>query len=182
MSSERNKKDNAQGPIIGKVQRGGFPCGPLSAFAFGTMIVFAMLHRFVAHDIQQRTDAWLSGEVNVLGDVAERTPKDRLYRRVVGEVAELASREVPNKLHSSGAENDSVFFIQVSDEGQVKLWVGKGDGTPILLRSAPPKTFLMCLTICMSKGSTFRSAWHRRASETEAISILGSRRKTNGEF
>jgi hypothetical protein len=80
------------------------------AFAIGTMLVFVMLHRFVAHDIQRRSDAWLAGEVEVLGDVAERTPKDRLYGRVVGEVAELASREVPNRRRSSGNENDSVFL------------------------------------------------------------------------
>src|SRR5580693_9500241 len=77
------------------------------AFAIGTMFVFAMLHGFVADDIQRRTDAWLSGEVEVLGDVATRTPKDRLYRRVVGEVAELASREVPNRQRSAGNENDA---------------------------------------------------------------------------
>jgi signal transduction histidine kinase len=98
------------------------------AFAIGTMLVFAMLHRFVADDIQRRSDAWLSGEVEVLGDVAERTPKDRLYRRVVGEVAELASREVPNRQRSSGNENDAVFFLQAGDSGPAKLWVGTGDG------------------------------------------------------
>lgn len=99
------------------------------AFAVGTMLVFVMLHRFVAHDIQLRSDAWLSGEVEVLGDVAERTPKDRLYGRVIGEVAELASREVPNGHRSSGKENDSVFFLQASGDGPAKLWVGSGDGT-----------------------------------------------------
>ena len=57
------------------------------AFAIGTMFVFANLHGFVAEDIQRRSDAWLSGEVEVLGDVAERTPKDRVYSRVVREVA-----------------------------------------------------------------------------------------------
>ena len=98
------------------------------AFAIGTMIVFVMLHRFVANDIQRRSDAWLSGEVGVLGDVAARTPKDRLYRRVVGEVAELASREVPNRQRLSGNENDSVFFLQAGDDGPPKLWVGSGDG------------------------------------------------------
>src|SRR5665213_426929 len=98
------------------------------AFAIGTMLVFAMLHRFVADDIQRRSDAWLSGEVEVLGDVAERTPKDRLYSRVVGEVAELASREVPNRQRSSGNENDAVFFLQAGDSGPAKLWVGSGDG------------------------------------------------------
>jgi signal transduction histidine kinase len=97
------------------------------AFAIGTM-----LHRFVAGDIQRRSDAWLSGEVEVLGDVAERTPKDRLYSRVVGEVAELASKEVPNKLRSNGNENDSVFFLQAGDDGSLKLWVGAGNGAPNL--------------------------------------------------
>jgi len=98
------------------------------AFAVGTMLVFAMLHQFVADDIQRRSDAWLSGEVGVLGDVAERTPKDRLYSRVVREVAELASREVPNKQPGSGTENDSVFFIQAGPDGILKLWAGSGDG------------------------------------------------------
>src|SRR6202522_3107579 len=48
------------------------------AFAIGTMLVFAMLHRFVADDIQRRSDAWLSGRGGVLGVGAARTPKDRL--------------------------------------------------------------------------------------------------------
>ena len=45
------------------------------AFACGALLVFVVLHQFVANDIQRRSDAWLSGEVEVLGDVAERTPK-----------------------------------------------------------------------------------------------------------
>ena len=98
------------------------------AFACGTMVVFAFLHGFVANDIQRRTDAWLSGEVETLSDVAERTPKDRLYRRVVGEVAELASREVPDRRRGSGGENDSVFFMQTAADGSPTLWVGAGDG------------------------------------------------------
>ncbi|MGA9584094.1 MAG: ATP-binding protein [Terracidiphilus sp.] len=102
------------------------------AFAIGIMLVFVMLHRFVANDIQRRSDAWLTGEVAVLADVAGRTPKDRLYGRVVGEVAELASKEVPNKLRSDSNENDSVFFLQAGDDGTLKLWVGAGDGLPTL--------------------------------------------------
>jgi signal transduction histidine kinase len=107
------------------------------AFAISAMLIFAMLHQFVAADIQRRSDAWLSGEVDVLGDVAERTPKDTLYSRVVGEVAELASREVPNRPrhgdedaddHVAGDANDSVFFLQAGDGGPAKLWVGAGDG------------------------------------------------------
>jgi signal transduction histidine kinase len=99
------------------------------AFAIGTMAVFIFLHRFVSTDIQRRSDAWLSGEVGVLGDVAERTPKDALYGRVVGEVAELASREVPNKQETSEGLNDSVFFLQTTPDGSLALWVGAGDGS-----------------------------------------------------
>lgn len=98
------------------------------AFACGTMLVFVFLDRFVANDIQRRTDAWLSGEVEVLSDVAEHTPNNALYGRVVSEVAELASREVPNKLPSQGDSNNSVFFLLTSHDGQMKLWVGAGDG------------------------------------------------------
>ena len=98
------------------------------AFACGTMLAFVFLQSFVANDIQRRSDAWLSGEVEVLGDVAERTPKDALYDRVVGEVAELAGKEVPNKLPSESNSNDSVFFLQTGLDGSLKLWVGTGNG------------------------------------------------------
>lgn len=98
------------------------------AFACGTVLVFIFLHNFVANDIQRRSDAWLSGEIEVLGDVAERTPKDALYDRVVGEVAELAGKEVPNRLLSENSSNDSVFFLQTGNDGSLKLWVGAGNG------------------------------------------------------
>lgn len=96
------------------------------AYALGTMLVFVFLHRFVAADIQRRSDAWLSGEVEVLGDVAEHTPKDALYGRVMGEVAELASKEVPNRVRGESAGNDSVFFLQLGTKGAMQLWAGPG--------------------------------------------------------
>lgn len=102
--------------------------GATLAYACGTMLVFIFLHRFVASDIQRRSDDWLSGEVEVLGDVAERTPKNALYGRVVEEVAELASKEVPNKPESEDRENDSVFFLQTGSDGVRELWVGEGNG------------------------------------------------------
>lgn len=98
------------------------------AFACGTLVFFLFLQDFVASDIQQRTDAWLSGEVETLGDVAEHTPKNALYSRVVSEVAELATREIPNHLPSETNFNNSVFFLQAGQEGELKLWVGVGDG------------------------------------------------------
>ncbi|WP_348263073.1 ATP-binding protein [Telmatobacter sp. DSM 110680] len=96
------------------------------AYAVGTMLVFVFLHQFVAADIQRRSDAWLSGEVEVLGDVAEHTPKDALYGRVMGEVAELASKEVPNRVRGESAANDSVFFLQMGTNGDTQLWAGPG--------------------------------------------------------
>ena len=102
------------------------------AFAVGTTLVFVFLQSFVAGDIQRRTDAWLSGEVEVLGDVAEHTPKDALYDRVVGEVAELAAREVPDKLAAESEPNDAVFFLQTSASGSLTLWVGAGSGDAYL--------------------------------------------------
>lgn len=98
------------------------------AFALGTLLVFVFIERFVANDIQRRSDAWLSGEVEVLGDVAERTPNDAVYGRVVSEVAELAAREVPNKQPNESPSNDTVFFLQTGRDGTLKLWVGDGDG------------------------------------------------------
>jgi signal transduction histidine kinase len=104
------------------------------AYACGTMLVFVFLHRFVAQDIQRRSDAWLTGEVEVLGDVAEHTPKDALYGRVMGEVAELASKEVPNRVRgeneAENAENDSVFFLQMGTNGTMQLWAGPGSSGP----------------------------------------------------
>jgi signal transduction histidine kinase len=99
------------------------------AFACGTLLVFVFLHNLVSHDIQRRSDAWLSGELGVLGDVAKRTPRNSLYGRVVGEVAELASREIPNKRRSSNGLNDSVFFLQTAADGSLALWVGEGNGS-----------------------------------------------------
>ncbi len=105
---------------------------PTLAFACGTLLVFLFLHRFVASDIQRRSDAWLAGEVEVLGDVAEHTPKNALYDRVVGEVAELAGKEVPNRFMSDSRSNDSVFFLQTGADGSLRLWVGAGDSAPYL--------------------------------------------------
>ena len=55
-----------------------------------------------------------------------------LYDRVVSEVAELASNEVPNRYSDDDQEhvneNDSVFFLQAGPTGPAKLWVGAGNG------------------------------------------------------
>jgi hypothetical protein len=145
------------------------------------MFVFANLHGFVASDIQRRSDAWLSGEVEVLGDVAERTPKDRLYLRVVGEVAELASREVPNRQRTSASENenDSVFFLQAPDRGKPNSGSDRVTRPKPSLRSVPPRLKEMFRSMCGSKVSAFHFASLRSASPTEATSISVSPNATN---
>jgi signal transduction histidine kinase len=102
------------------------------AFAAGTLIVFIFLHHFVSDDIQRRNDAWLWGEVSLLGDVAERTPKDSLYGQVVGEIAEVVRKEVPNKRRSLSGTNDYVFFLQQGEDRSLKLWIGSGEGESTL--------------------------------------------------
>jgi signal transduction histidine kinase len=102
------------------------------AFAVGSLILFLFLQRFASHEIQRRTDAWLSGEVGTLGDVAERTPKNALYDRIVDEVAELATKEVPLELQAGGDANEAVFFIETGSDNRLKLWAGKGDSTAFL--------------------------------------------------
>lgn len=111
-------------------------------FAIGSMLVFLSMQNFVAKDIQRRSDTWLSGEVEVLGDVAGRTPKDRLYDKVVREVAELASREVPNHDRTSGDGSDSVFFLQLGEAGNDNLWVGTADKESAIqaIRTAHPRS------------------------------------------
>jgi signal transduction histidine kinase len=104
------------------------------AFAVGSLILFLFLQRFASHEIQRRTDAWLTGEVETLADVAERTPKNALYDRIVDEVAELATKEVPLELQA-GEETDeqAVFFIETGSDNSLKLWGGgKQDSAPFL--------------------------------------------------
>ncbi len=99
------------------------------AFAVGTAIAFWFLQSFVANDIQSRADSWLTGELGVLADVAERTPANQLHDVVVDEVAELASREAPQVRDASEGLDRTVFFIQTTRDGGLKLHTGAGLGT-----------------------------------------------------
>jgi hypothetical protein len=92
------------------------------AFAIGTAIAFVLMFVVVKRDVQQRSDAWLGGEAEVLADVAAKTPRDDLYDRLVEEVAELASKEVPD-FDGSSSHPDTVFFL-IQRPGLDPLWVG----------------------------------------------------------
>src|SRR5579872_7548133 len=93
------------------------------AFALGTAIAFGAVYEAVHAVIQERSDAWLSGESETLADVSRNTARDSLYDRIVEEVAELASREVHDELDEVGHHINTVFFLQISP-GQQPLWVG----------------------------------------------------------
>ena len=110
----------------------GISCWGTVAFAIGTLIIFAFLHRFIAADIQRRNDAWLWGEVSLLGDIAERTPKDALYSHVVGEIADVVRKEIPYDQNAPGESSDQVFFLQEGEDSSLKLWVGTGSGESVL--------------------------------------------------
>jgi signal transduction histidine kinase len=97
------------------------------AFALGTAVAFSIVYFLVARGIRQRSDTWLNGEAEVLAHVSADTPKDRLYHRVVGEVAELAAQEVPDERNARGERLNSVFFLAIDSTGvEPPLWVGPG--------------------------------------------------------
>ncbi len=102
------------------------------AFAFGALAVFIFLHRFVAGEFQRRSDAWLLGEIEVLRDLAEQSPKDALYNRVLGELADTLNKEIPDATESEKSSNDSVFFLQTGENGSPQLWVGADTGEKTL--------------------------------------------------
>jgi signal transduction histidine kinase len=83
------------------------------------------MYYVVANSVRERSDAWLSGEAETLSEVSDSTPRDALYDRIMEEVAELATHEVPDdyNAHSSRA-GSSAFFLQTGSRGEAALWVG----------------------------------------------------------
>lgn len=94
---------------------------PAVAFAIGSAIAFAIMYLLIARDIRQRSDDWLSGEAETLADVSANTPRDSLYKRLVQEAAELATREVAPA--GQGQQQNTVFFLH-ADPGASPIWVG----------------------------------------------------------
>lgn len=95
------------------------------AFALGTAGAFFIVYLFVAQGLRERTDTWLSGEAETLAQVSVDTPSDHLYTRIVREVAELATQEVPDERNSRGERLNSVFFLVTDpNNSEGPLWVG----------------------------------------------------------
>ena len=95
------------------------------AFSVGTFVAFLIVYLVVAQEVRSRSDAWLTGEAQVLAQIAEHTPRDGLYDQIVKEVAELAMQEVPDERSSQGERLNSVFFLRADPGGDV-LFVGPG--------------------------------------------------------
>ena len=101
------------------------------AFAIGTAL--AIVYFLVAKTLQDRSDAWLSGEADVLARVSADSPRDRLYNRIVRETAELAAHELPDERNARGQNMNSVFFLETdSNSAQSPLWVGPGSDDAFL--------------------------------------------------
>jgi len=95
------------------------------AFALGTGLAFSIVYFLVAQGVQERSDAWLRGEAKVLAQVSADTPRDHLYHRVVSEVVELATREVPDERNAQGQSLNAVFFLEEDpNNSEGPLWVG----------------------------------------------------------
>ncbi len=88
-------------------------------------MAFSIVYFLVAQGIRERGDTWLSGEAEVLAQVSADTPRDHLYKRIVGEVAELATQEVPDERDARGGRLNSVFFLAIDpNNSEAPLWVG----------------------------------------------------------
>jgi signal transduction histidine kinase len=95
------------------------------AFSVGTFVAFLFVYLVVAREVRSRSDAWLTGEAQVLAQIAEHTPRGGLYDQIVKEVAELAMQEVPDERSSRGERLNSVFFLRAGPSGDI-LFVGPG--------------------------------------------------------
>src|SRR5215471_615352 len=103
------------------------------AFALGSAFAFGITYMVVANSVRERSDAWLSGEAGVLSEVSNTTPQDALYDRIMAEVAELATHEVPDgRGLQAGTTSSSAFFLQTGMRGEASLWVGPEMKDPFL--------------------------------------------------
>jgi signal transduction histidine kinase len=101
-------------------------------FAASSALVFLMMYGLVARTIRERSDSWLIGESETLKQVALTTPKDALYGRIVGEVAELATQEFAFDRHGGHSAANTVFFFESGEAGEPPLWVGPASSEALI--------------------------------------------------
>jgi signal transduction histidine kinase len=101
-------------------------------FAGSSALVFLMMYALVTRTIRERSDSWLIGESETLKEVALTTPKDAVYGRIMGEVAELGTQEFAFESHGNRADANTVFFYETGEAGAPPLWVGPTANQAIL--------------------------------------------------
>ena len=93
-------------------------------FAASSALVFLMMYGLVARTVRERSDSWLIGESETLRQVALTTPKDAVYGRIMGEVAELGTQEFAFDSEGNHSAANTVFFYESGAGGEPPLWVG----------------------------------------------------------
>ena len=101
-------------------------------FAASSALVFLLMYGLVARTVRDRSDSWLVGESETLKQVALTTPKDALYGRILGEVAELATQEFAYDRHGKHSDANTVFFFETGESGEPPLWIGPASNQALL--------------------------------------------------
>jgi signal transduction histidine kinase len=101
-------------------------------FAGSSALVFFMMYGLVASAVRERSDSWLVGESETLRQVALTTPKDALYGRIVGEVAELATQEFAFDVGRHHSTANTVFFFENGNLGEPPLWAGPSNNRALI--------------------------------------------------
>jgi hypothetical protein len=95
------------------------------AFALGTAVAFSIVYFLVAQGSGSAATLGLAAKPRFLAQVSADTPSDHLYKRIVREVAELATQEVPDERNARGERLNSVFFLATDpNNSEAPLWVG----------------------------------------------------------
>jgi signal transduction histidine kinase len=135
---------------------------PTVVFAIGSAIAFAIVYLLIARDIRERSDEWLSGEAETLADLSANTPRDSLNKRLVEEVAELATHEVAPA--GQGRQQNTVFFLH-SDPNSSPIWVGPQPNKKFLeaIKNANLVPGVPASVRVAGWPKSFRVVYHRRA-------------------
>ena len=95
------------------------------AFACGTLVVFVFLHSLCPTTSSVEVMHGSQARLECSGMLRSGRRKMHSMAAVVGEVAELAAREVPNRSASEDNANDSVFFLQTGSDGFAQALGGR---------------------------------------------------------
>lgn len=101
-------------------------------FAGSSALVFFMMYSLVARAVREHSDSWLVGESETLRQVALTMPRDALYSRIVGEVAELATQEFAFDGSGNHSTPNTVFFFENGEGGEPPLWVGPSQNQALI--------------------------------------------------